>query len=113
VARFGGEEFAVILPDTDSDGAIQVANEICAALRSRKLPHNGSPCAIMTASVGCATMVPSFGQQSANLIELADEALYKAKRGGRNQVCNGNAFDPAAGQTQHNRLSEATVARTA
>ncbi|HEY1161318.1 MAG TPA: diguanylate cyclase [Terracidiphilus sp.] len=113
VARFGGEEFAVVLPNTDSEGAIQVANEICEALRSRRLPHPGSPLGIMTLSAGCATLVPSFGQHSANLIELADEALYKAKRSGRNQVCSGNASNPAAGQPEDNRLSEATVARTA
>ena len=113
VARFGGEEFAVVLPNTSNDGALQVANEICDALRARKLPHMGNPFGIMTISVGCATMVPAFGQHAANLVELADEALYKAKRSGRNRVCSGNALNSAADQLQHNRLPKATVAGTA
>ena len=93
VARFGGEEFAVVLPNTENEGAMQVANEICVALSSRGLPHSGNPHGIMTISVGCATMVPSFGQHAVHLIELADQALYEAKRSGRNQACNGNKDD--------------------
>lgn len=93
VARFGGEEFAVILPNTGSEGAVLVANEICDALRSRRLPHRSNPYGIMTVSVGCATMVPSFGLHSVNLVELADAALYQAKRYGRNQVCDSNAMN--------------------
>jgi len=89
VARFGGEEFAIVLPATDRDGALQIANDICAALRSRKLPHKGNPGGIMTVSVGCATLVPHLGQGSTTLIDIADEALYRAKRSGRNRVCSG------------------------
>jgi diguanylate cyclase (GGDEF)-like protein/PAS domain S-box-containing protein len=92
VARFGGEEFAVILPNTGNDGAVQMAGEICSALRARKLPHRNNPTGFMTVSVGCATMVPGAAQSAVALIELADEALYKAKRDGRNQVCNGNTM---------------------
>jgi len=47
VARFGGEEFVVTMPNTESEGAMQVAEEICEALRSRRLPHNGSPLGIV------------------------------------------------------------------
>ena len=93
VARLGGEEFVVILPETGSDGALQLSEEICEAIRKRKTPHNGSPIAIVTVSVGCATMVPAFGKHAVNLIELADEALYEAKRKGRNQVCNGDVLE--------------------
>lgn len=88
VARFGGEEFAVLLPCTGNDGAQHVAEEICAAMRTKELPHTGVPSGIVTVSVGCATLAPQLGQSSANLIELADEALYCAKRGGRNRVCS-------------------------
>jgi diguanylate cyclase (GGDEF)-like protein/PAS domain S-box-containing protein len=88
VARFGGEEFSIILPGTSNEGALRVANEICTALRSRKLVHRGNPLGIMTVSVGCATMIPQLGQDSSALIELADKAMYQAKRSGRNQVCN-------------------------
>ena len=87
VARFGGEEFAVILPNTDSEGALLVANEICEGLRNRRLEHSTNPLGILTVSVGCASMVPSLGQHAVHLIELADEALYAAKRSGRNRIC--------------------------
>jgi diguanylate cyclase (GGDEF)-like protein len=87
VARFGGEEFAVILPDTLKDGAVAVADAIAEALRAHKLVHKGSPAGIMTVSIGCATLIPQLGQNSASLVELADRALYKAKGAGRNRVC--------------------------
>jgi diguanylate cyclase (GGDEF)-like protein len=87
VARFGGEEFAVILPKTPVDGAVDVAKTISENLRARKIPHAGSPTGIMTLSVGCATITLQAGANPAWLIELADQALYKAKRSGRNQVC--------------------------
>jgi len=87
VARFGGEEFAVILPRTPSEGALEVANAIVENLRGRKLLHAMSPTGIMTLSIGCATVNPQAGANPAWLIKLADQALYKAKRSGRNQVC--------------------------
>jgi diguanylate cyclase (GGDEF)-like protein/PAS domain S-box-containing protein len=99
VARIGGEEFAVILPSTSSEGAQQVANEICEALRSRKLVHSGSPAGIVTVSVGCGTLVPTVGKHPVHLIELADQALYAAKRAGRNQVCIGHQQANAAEET--------------
>jgi diguanylate cyclase (GGDEF)-like protein len=113
VARFGGEEFAVILPNTSNEGASRIAHEICEALRHKMLPHSCNPTGIMTVSVGCGTMVPSFGLHSVNLIELADDALYKAKRNGRNQVCNGNDLEAAEGKSLQNELSEPAVGKTA
>jgi diguanylate cyclase (GGDEF)-like protein/PAS domain S-box-containing protein len=98
IARYGGEEFSVILPNTENEGAMQVAKEICESMSNRRLPHTGNPNGIMTISVGCATMVPSFGQHAANLIEMADKALYQAKRGGRNQACNANAIEGESGR---------------
>jgi len=88
VARFGGEEFAVVLPNTDNDGAMLLANEICQAMRQRRLSHAGNPFGIVTVSVGCATTIPAFGRNRSDLIESADEALYEAKHCGRNQVRN-------------------------
>jgi len=86
VARIGGEEFAVLLPNTSNEGAIDVADRICEALRQRKLPHRTNPVGYMTVSVGCATMIPGLGQHSSTLIQRADDAMYAAKRKGRNQV---------------------------
>ena len=88
IARFGGEEFAVILPNTLNEGAAAVAVGLCDALRERRLQHEGNPLGVITVSVGCATITPQFGQHAASLVDIADQALYKAKRGGRNQVCN-------------------------
>jgi diguanylate cyclase (GGDEF)-like protein/PAS domain S-box-containing protein len=93
VARFGGEEFVVVLPNTDSDGAVQVANEICESLRGRRLPHTGSPFGIITISIGCATLVPQAGMHAPDLIAMDDHALYTAKHNGRNQVCLGDALE--------------------
>lgn len=95
VARFGGEEFAIILPNTDNAGAMQVANEVCLALRGRKLPHNGNLPGIVTVSIGCATMIPQFGKHAPDLIEMADQALYRAKANGRNQVCSSSVMNLA------------------
>jgi diguanylate cyclase (GGDEF)-like protein/PAS domain S-box-containing protein len=90
VARFGGEEFVVVLPNTENEGAMHVGNEICEALRSRRLPHSGNLPGVVTISAGCATLIPGFGKHAPELIEMADKALYKAKNNGRDQVCNGN-----------------------
>jgi diguanylate cyclase (GGDEF)-like protein/PAS domain S-box-containing protein len=93
VARFGGEEFVVALPNTESEGALQVANEICESLRSRRLPHTGSPFGIITISIGCATLIPQAGMHAPDLIAMADHALYTAKHNGRNQVCLSSALE--------------------
>ncbi len=109
VARFGGEEFAVILPNTGSEGALLVANQIAAGLRNRRLEHSTNPLGIMTISVGCAALVPSLGMHAVSLVKLADEALYKAKRNGRNQVCSGNTIDASADGFPSITQSEASI----
>ncbi len=86
VARYGGEEFAVVLPGTDETGAKAVAEDICQAVRNRRLPHEGNAPGIVTVSVGCATVVPIRGKTPQDLIESADQALYRAKGRGRNRV---------------------------
>lgn len=88
VARYGGEEFAVVLPNTDAEGAEEIAHEICKAMKRRKLPHQENPNGVVTISIGCATVVPSLGQPVSTLIEMADDAMYKAKKSGRNRVCS-------------------------
>jgi diguanylate cyclase (GGDEF)-like protein/PAS domain S-box-containing protein len=87
VARFGGEEFTAILPDTDEDGAYLVAESFRRALAEARLPHAGADKGYITASVGVATYMPDATERSAvDLIETADGALYSAKAAGRDRV---------------------------
>lgn len=87
VARYGGEEFVCLLPDTQLSGAVHVAGEILERVRTLQLPHAASPIAsYVTLSLGVATASPLVGQLPQELIQLADEQLYHAKRSGRNQV---------------------------
>ena len=87
VARFGGEEFAAILPDTDEDGAYLVAEGFRRALAETRLPHADADKGYITASVGVATYIAETAERSAlDLIETADGALYSAKAAGRDRV---------------------------
>ncbi len=86
VARFGGEEFVVLLPETDRHGAELVAERICSAVKELSMEHRGSPHSVVTVSVGCATLHPKDELHSAMLTHAADLALYEAKRAGRNCV---------------------------
>lgn len=85
-ARFGGEEFAVILPGEGIAGAQRVAEKICEAVAGMKVPHPGSPAGVQTVSVGVAGLVPQDGQRAMELVTIADAALYRAKDMGRNRV---------------------------
>lgn len=89
VARYGGEEFAAILPDTDPGGALRVAEAMRAAVEALRITHrhSGTDLGVVSISAGVATRVPARSQSdSAELVRQADEALYKAKQGGRNRV---------------------------
>lgn len=91
VARYGGEELAVILPETDSAGAIHMAELVRRAVERLKLPHSGNPEGegYVTVSIGVTTAVPSVGgtvKMPEGLLLTADSALYKAKHNGRNRV---------------------------
>ncbi len=83
--RYGGDEFLVILPDTPSIGAEQVAESIRKELASISVSADGKT-AQVTTSLGVATSTAADRSASA-LIERADAALYQAKRGGRNRFC--------------------------
>lgn len=99
VARFGGEEFGVILPETDSSSALELAEKIRVSVESRVLDHRGNTPGIVTVSIGCATIVPERGSSANILIDTADHALYDAKRAGRNKVivASGPFQDPLPG----------------
>lgn len=87
VARFGGEEFAAILPETDLEHALRVAEAIRIQLEHLQIPHAGSEIADhLTVSIGVACTTPSQTGSIKRLRQTADKALYQAKNAGRNRV---------------------------
>jgi diguanylate cyclase (GGDEF)-like protein len=87
VARYGGEEFVCLLPETDNDGALQVAERLRGAVEDCAIPHDCSPVAShVTISLGVATVVPVVDESPDQLTQMADQLLYQAKRSGRNRV---------------------------
>jgi diguanylate cyclase (GGDEF)-like protein len=88
-ARLGGEEFALLLRDTDLDGAVTVAERALAAIRVRMIPHEGARGGVVTASVGVTACRPHPGLRPIALFAAADAALYVAKAGGRDRLATG------------------------
>jgi diguanylate cyclase (GGDEF)-like protein len=87
LARYGGEEFAVILPQTDLAGASVVAERLRGAIEALDIGHPASPLANhLTISLGVASILPTREAARFTLISMADEALYGAKKSGRNRV---------------------------
>jgi diguanylate cyclase (GGDEF)-like protein len=80
-ARYGGDEFAVILPDSDSDAAQAVAGRILAAFQQRSFETEGRGAVPIAASIGVATF-PGDGRSGRQLIAAADRALYRVKHSG-------------------------------
>ena len=101
-ARYGGEEMAVILPETDAAGALVVAERIRKAIEAQSFGNDGQALAV-TASLGVGSVQPgapgrtgrdALDSLARDLVERADQALYAAKRGGRNRT---ETKDPIAG----------------
>lgn len=92
-ARYGGEEFAVILPETALAGAITVGDQLRHTLEQRPIVNRQTSqrLGVVTCSVGVAAFAP--GMLAADLIERADQALYQAKRSGRNRVIADGTID--------------------
>jgi len=94
-ARYGGEEFLLILPETEEAGAVALAEQVRAALDNRALPHAASKvCDHVTLSLGAASQIPDGETSVSALLERADQALYRAKTGGRNRVAAASAAEP-------------------
>jgi diguanylate cyclase (GGDEF)-like protein len=85
VCRYGGEEMSIILPNTNSEEALFLANRICKSIAEKPFKLNEKDTSNVTISVGVATF-PQNGEESQALIEYADKGLYYAKEHGRNQV---------------------------
>jgi diguanylate cyclase (GGDEF)-like protein len=83
-ARYGGEEFVVVLPETTVDGAAQLADRICAAVRREPFRADGEEPLDITVSIGGAAF-PQHGATPATLMRSADQALYVAKAEGRDR----------------------------
>jgi diguanylate cyclase len=86
LARYGGEEFAILLPETMLDGAESVGKNVCQRISSQKLKHSeqGQSIGKITVSVGLARF--RANESVEQFIDRADEALYQAKRNGRNRL---------------------------
>ncbi len=86
VARFGGEEFVVVLENTDAENATYVAANLCQGIEALGIPHSAAPMRIVTVSIGVATKAAQQPLNPQALFDAADNALYQAKQRGRNQI---------------------------
>lgn len=108
IARYGGEEIIIILPDTPPHGAQLIAANILDGVRSLAIPHAKSTAADhVTVSLGVVSLQPDHQSSPEELLAIADEALYEAKAQGRNQMIF-KAIPPAQlpDKWQHNRSQQ-------
>jgi len=86
LARYGGEEFVVVLPNTSQAGVGLMAERLRLVVEDCGMAHAGNFQGIVTLSLGCATGIPAHGVSVNTLMKAADEALYRAKSNGQNQL---------------------------
>lgn len=94
VYRFGGEEFVIVLPAQTSPGALIAAERLRTGIAALRLPHTGGPGGLVTVSVGVST-AQSGSATPDDTIRGADQALYEAKRAGRNRVACSSSIESA------------------
>jgi diguanylate cyclase (GGDEF)-like protein len=93
VGRFGGEEFILLMPDTAHEVGCEVAERVRVAVMERDVQHREKqPLGFLSVSGGVAT-TPYHGLKLVTVLERADEAMYAAKRGGRNSIVSANCTD--------------------
>lgn len=85
-SRYGGEEFVLLLPEVSQEKVALLAEKCLSVVREEKIPHEKSRISdVVTVSAGVCTVIPAIDSPSSQLIECADELLYKAKKSGRNR----------------------------
>ncbi|WP_158543533.1 GGDEF domain-containing protein [Dyella solisilvae] len=99
VARYGGEEFAIVLIDTNAEVAEEVARRLIIAVEHLQIAHPGSPLGRLSISIGLATQTEQSLTDPVAMLAEADDALYRAKRNGRNR------FEGAPGETDPSTIS--------
>ncbi|WP_429160014.1 diguanylate cyclase [Desulfitispora alkaliphila] len=89
-AKYGGEEFIVILPNTNAQGAMIIAEKIKENVENLSIPHTNSRVSnVVTVSLGLNTIIPSQDDKIEDFINKADQALYMSKKNGRNKISKG------------------------
>ncbi len=86
VGRYGGEEFVLVLSETDEKAALKIAERCRNLLAQLQIPHQGSPIGHLTASLGVGTCIPGVDSSMAEFVDAVDKQLYRAKHLGRNRV---------------------------
>jgi diguanylate cyclase (GGDEF)-like protein len=89
VARFGGEEFVILLPDTDLKLAYELTEKIRSIVEQTRIEYQGKHIGA-TVSFGIASRIPDFKDSNQTLLNMADKALYQAKQAGRNRIVLAN-----------------------
>ena len=90
-ARFGGEEFALILPETSEASAIKIAERCRNLIFKEQIPHAASKISqILTISIGVASTTPANNHEPKAFVEFVDSLLYRAKNAGRNRIVHGS-----------------------
>lgn len=111
VARYGGEEIAIILTSTSKEASMRLAEKMRAGVEALQMEHATSTTGkVVTISVGVTTLVPERNTLPSHLIEQADKALYAAKHGGRNNV---QYYDGIQSAGEPNSIAELVSSRPA